>query len=91
MIEVFIPYSLEETSVHALGKTLEAWDTDEYEPVALEVKDPENERFVRIAAEAIAKADYFIVKVGSSPDECEVKHYKKGQGIRVEACEPRIQ
>ena len=89
--EVFIPFS-GTGDIHLLGLTLDDWDTSKYEPVAIKVKDPSNAHFCRIAAETIAKADYLIAKLGTKPgDSLGVKKIKKGQGIRVEACQPRIQ
>lgn len=88
-LEVFIAYSLTKTPISKLGTTLEAWDMPDYEPVAIQVKDPTNEKLVHVAAEAIAKGDYIIAPLGSKPPDG--KFHKKGQGIKVEACSPRVQ
>jgi hypothetical protein len=88
-IEVFIPYSIKESSIVELGKTLDAWDTDEYDPIAIQVKDLQNENMIRVAAEAIAKSDYIISWIGSDPQS--PRQLTPKGSIRVEPCQPRIQ
>ncbi len=87
MIEVFIAFD-KGVKINKLGETLNAWDTEEYEPVAVQVKDRHNSRMVRVAAEAIAKADYLIASIGSKPPDGTA--CKKGQGVKVQACSPRV-
>lgn len=88
MIEVFVAFD-KGVNLRKLGQTLTAWDSVDYEPVAIQVKDWHNSNIVRAAAEAIAKGDYAIVPVGSKPD-FKPTIIKKGQGIKVEACSPRV-
>lgn len=88
MKEVFIAYT-KTTPIALLKRTLEAWDDPQnYEPVAVEVKDLKSENLIRVAAEALSKADYSVAPLGSKPGD-PVKEYKKGEGIRVEACPSR--
>jgi hypothetical protein len=82
--EVFVAFD-DATDMQRLTDTMDAWDTEQYEPVAIHVKDVDNLTTVRVAAEAIAKDDYVILDMGtgiSTP-------YKKGS-IKVEKCEPRV-
>lgn len=72
--EVFVPYS-KNTILRDLKNTLEAWDTDEYEPVALET----SEKLKFIAAEALAKDEYLVVDLNTKPGDTEgVISLKKG-------------
>jgi hypothetical protein len=88
VIEVFIAFD-KGVNLRVLGQTLTAWDTVDYEPVALQVKDRHNSNIVRVAAEAIAKGSYAIVPVGSRPD-FQPTIFKKGQGIKVTECSQRV-
>jgi hypothetical protein len=88
VIEVFVAFD-KGVNLRKLGQTLTAWDSIDYEPVAIQVKDRHNSTVVRVAAEAIAKGPYAIVPVGSKPD-FKPTIYHKGQGIRVEECSPRV-
>ena len=87
--EVFIGYS-EKTIIRDLGDTLDAWDTGDYEPVAVLAK---SDRLVEIAAEGLAKGDYLIAKLGSRPGDTEgITEYEKGKGkVRVENWGQRVQ
>jgi hypothetical protein len=87
--EVFVPFD-KKITLDMLEKTLYSWDSEEYEPIALQVKDRRNMQLVRVAAEAIAKGDYIIAPLGSKPND-KVTFYQKGKGIKVEACQPRVQ
>lgn len=92
MTEVFIPFSEKTSSIHDLGWTLEAWNTDDYEPIALQVKNTSNDKIVRVAAEAIANGrEYIIAELCTEPGNPKGwARYKKGHGLRVEACGPRV-
>lgn len=87
MTEVFIAYTLK-TPISLLRETLEAWDTEEYEPVAIEVKENRMEMLAQIAAEGLAKGDYILADLGTKPgDEKGVLRLKKGS-LKVEKCQP---
>lgn len=86
--EVFIPYS-DDSDIRDLGNTLRDWDTDEYEPIAIHVKDLQNRNMIRIAAEALAKDDYIVSWIGSDP--LSPRELTPKGSIRVQACQPRIQ
>ena len=88
MTEVFVPFD-KKITLDMLEKTLYAWDTEDYEPVAIQVKDRKNMQLVRVAAEAIAKGNYIIAPLGSKPTD-PVSFYTKGVGVKVEECQPRV-
>jgi hypothetical protein len=92
MKEVFIGYN-KMTPVIRLKNTLEAWDTEEYEPVAIAIpaKRPD---YVKYAAEGLAKGDYLIAELGTKPGDTKgVTECHKGKltGVKVENCTPRVQ
>lgn len=98
MKAVFVPFD-KQSHIKILGETLVAWDIPGFEPIAIEVKSLENETLIRVAAEAILakkdaeylEAEYIIAEIGSEPTISRgYKTYQKGQGIRVEACSPRV-
>lgn len=82
--EVFIAYT-KDTLLRELKDTLEAWDTDEYEPVAIEVPFRKYEQMREIAAEGMSKGDYIIADLGSSPHQPKASWTlcKKGQNPRL--------
>jgi hypothetical protein len=88
--EVFIAYD-DNSSVMQLEETLDAWDTVWAEPVAIHVTNKDNETLVKVAAEAIAKEDYMIVPLGSSPNKTSTYEFIKKGSIKVEPCQPRVQ
>lgn len=77
--EVFIAYT-KDTKLGELKDTMEAWETDEYEPVAIQVPFAKYDQMRSIAAEGLAKADYIIADLGSNPFEPRANfvHCKKG-------------
>lgn len=96
---VFVPYNPKKDNIHLLGSTLDSWDTPGFEPIAIEVKDTSNEKLIRVAAEAVlSKPDvgyleptYIVAEIGSEPlSETGYKMYVRGQGVKVEACSPRV-
>ena len=92
MKEVFIGYN-RMTHVLKLKATLEAWDTDDYEPVAIAcpTKKPE---YVKYAAEGLSRGDYLVAELGTKPGDTEgVSEYQKGniRGLKVANCTPRVQ
>ena len=88
--EVFIAYD-DSCDVDLLGSTLDAWDTVWSEPVAVHVTNKDNETLVKVAAEAIAKEDYMIAPLGSSPNKASAYEFIKKGSIKVEPCQPRVQ
>ena len=88
--EVFIAYD-DKCTVKQLGETMNAWDTEWSEPVAVHVTNKDNETLVKVAAEAIAKEDYMIAPLGSSPKKASSYEFIKKGSIKVEPCQPRVQ
>lgn len=76
--EVFVSFT-KESSLWKLKKTLEAWDTDEYEPIAIEVSGKRGDFLHLVAAEGLATGDYLLATLGTKPgDEEGVIACKKG-------------
>ena len=85
--EVFIAYT-QSTSISLLKQTLENWDTDDFEPVAVMVRGKKQDLVRRVAAEGIALSDYLIAELGSKPgDEKGVYFCRKGS-MKVEKYAP---
>lgn len=86
-MEVFVAF-VQHTPVNKLGKTLIAWERAGYEPIAIAVPTRKHDLIRQIAAEGLAKADYIIAEIGSSPTKpATFKLHIKGQSnaFKVEA------
>lgn len=66
MMEVFVAYTKHD-SIELLEKTLEAWDDDDTEPVAIECKQGKFQIHRRVIAENLATGDYVLADIGYGP------------------------
>lgn len=69
MMEAFVAYAIETLSVDDLEATLEAWNIDGLEPVAIELKLKKFELIRRVTAENISRGDYVLASIGCAPVE----------------------
>ena len=83
--EVFIAFT-KMSNIMELQRTMEAWDTDEYEPIGIQVQAHKFDILRMTAAEGMAKRDYIIADLGSRPGGSGWIKYKKGS-MRVEEIE----
>ena len=81
--EVFIAFT-KTSNYMELEKTLDAWDTDDYEPIGIQVQAHRFDIQRMAAAEGMCKGDYVLADIGSRPNEAEGwKKYPKGS-MKVE-------
>lgn len=86
-MDVFIAFT-QHTKIKSLERTLLAWDVPGYTPAAIAVPYKKHDLVRQIAAEGLAKGDYIIADIGSSPDKPKTyKLHLKGQSsaFKVEA------
>jgi hypothetical protein len=86
-VDVFIAFT-KFTRIKSLERTLLAWDVAGYTPAAVAVPYKKHDLVRQIAAEGLAKGDYIIADIGSSPDKpATYKLHLKGQDstFKVEA------
>jgi len=82
--EVFIAFT-KNSNILELENTLTAWDTKDYEPVGIQVQAHAFDKLRLVAAEGMARGDYILADLGSSPNSPKGwLRYKKGS-MRVEA------
>jgi hypothetical protein len=67
-MEVFVGYT-KLTSIDELGATLNAWDIEGFEPVAIQCTAAKYELFRRITAERLSTGDYILSDLGCHPME----------------------
>ncbi len=73
-MEVFVAY-MRDSSIDDLKKTLEAWEQDDLEPVAVQVHGKKFEIERRVIAENLAAGNYVLASLGTGPFEdnfCEL-------------------
>jgi len=81
--EVFIAFT-KTSNYMELEETLNAWDTDEYEPIGIQVQAHRFDIQRIAAAEAMAKNNYILADIGSRPDGPQGwRRYPKGS-MKVE-------
>ena len=80
--EVFIAFT-KTSNIRQLERTMDAWDTEEYEPVGIQVQAAQFDKLRAVAAEGMAKGDYLIADLGSKPDGTGWTLHKKGE-MKVE-------
>jgi hypothetical protein len=68
MLEVFIAYT-KGSSVDELEATLDGWDLDGLEPVAIECGLKKYELIRRVTAEKLSKGHYVLAEIGFAPVE----------------------
>lgn len=77
--EVFIAFT-DATSMSLLKATLEAWDIEDYEPIAIHVTEAKHDLLRQVASEGLAKGDYIIAELASKPGKAGTH---KGSGWRM--------
>ena len=84
--EVFIAFT-KTSNIMELQRTMEAWDTDEYEPVGIQVQAHKFDILRMTAAEGMSKANYILADLGSRPSDPQGwREYVKGS-MKVEEIE----
>src|ERR1700756_2523261 len=81
--EVFIAFT-KTSNIMELQSTMVAWDTDEYEPIGIQVQAHRFDIQRMVAAEGMSKSTYILADLGSRPDRKEGwRRYPKGS-MKVE-------
>jgi|SRR5215472_3485426 len=81
MIEVFVAFP-RKFDVDELGKTLEAWDLEGMEPVALQITGKRFGLEWRVTAENLARGDYILAAMNTAPVE---EDFGRAAGILLES------